>query len=227
MNPSNPHRPALIFDMDGVILDTEALVRRCWHLLASTYRLDGDDLDTIFLATVGTTRMYTGEIMCKRYGMDFPYESFDRDVSHTFHTIADSEGIPVKPGVRDLLTWAKQTGFRIGLASSTREVTIRRELEHAHLYHAFDHIVGGDRVARSKPYPDIYQTACLEMGVSPPDAFAIEDSYNGIRAAAAADMRPIMVPDLLPPTDEMHTLCHSIFPSLTAFHTYLTEQPFI
>lgn len=224
MNTTNPQRPALIFDMDGVILDTEFLVRRCWHMLAAEYGLHADDLDPVFLATVGTTRVYTGEIMRAHYGADFPYEQFDRHVSRTFHAIADTEGIPVKPGARELLAWAGQAGFRIGLASSTREVTIRRELEHENLYHCFDHIVGGDRIARSKPYPDIYEAACRGLDVPPQDAFAIEDSYNGIRAAAAAGIRPVMVPDLLPPTDEMRALCHGIFPDLTAFRGFLAQQ---
>ena len=103
-------------------------------------------------------------------------------------------------------------------------MTIRRELEHAQLYHCFDHVIGGDRIARSKPYPDIYEAACRALAVLPADAFAIEDSYNGIRAAAAAGMRPVMVPDLLPPTDEMRTLCHCIFPDLAAFRSFLAQQ---
>lgn len=224
MNSTNLQHPALVFDMDGVILDTESLVRRCWHLLAPEYGLDAGDLDQVFLSTVGTTHMYTGEILRTHYGADFPSEQFNSHVSRTFHAIADTDGIPVKPGVRALLDWAKNAGFRIGLASSTREVTIRRELEHAQLYHCFDHVIGGDRIARSKPYPDIYEAACRALAVLPADAFAIEDSYNGIRAAAAAGMRPVMVPDLLPPTDEMRTLCHSIFPDLAAFRSFLAQQ---
>ena len=82
----------------------------------------------------------------------------------------------------------------------------------------------GDRIARSKPYPDIYEAACRGLDVPPQDAFAIEDSYNGIRAAAAAGIRPVMVPDLLPPTDEMRALCHGIFPDLTAFRGFLAQQ---
>ena len=221
--PDTP-RPALIFDMDGVIFDSEALVRRCWRLLAPEYGLPSDGLDAVFLATVGTTRVYTGEIMREQYGAQFPYEAFDRQVSRTFFSIARSEGIPVKPGARELLCWARQAGFRIGLASSTREAILRRELEHEQLYHLFDHTVGGDRIARSKPHPDIYETACREMGVRPQEAFAIEDSYNGIRAAAAAGMRPVMVPDVLPPTDEMRALCCAIFPDLAAFQAWLAAS---
>ena len=88
----------------------------------------------------------------------------------------------------------------------------------------FDYVLGGDRIARSKPAPDIYETACRALHAVPADTYAIEDSYNGIRAAHAAGMRPIMVPDLLPPTQEMYTLAAHIFPNLTAFHEFLKRQ---
>lgn len=214
---------ALIFDMDGVILDTESLCRRCWHELAPEYGLP-DDLDKVFLATVGTTRRHTGVMMREHYGADFPYEQFDRHVSRTFHAIADVEGIPLKPGACELLAYASENSFRIGLASSTRQVTVETELRQAGLYQYFDYVLGGDRIARSKPFPDIYQTACRDMGVAPEDAFAVEDSYNGIRAASGAGMRPIMIPDLLPPTDEMRALCHAIFPDLVHFRDFLMQS---
>lgn len=211
--------PVLIFDMDGVILDTEHLVCRCWHELGKTYRLS--DIDEVFLTTVGTTRRHTGEILCARYGADFPHEAFNADVSRLFHSIADVEGIPLKTGARETLAWASAQGFRIGLASSTRQFTVETELKHADLYQYFDYILGGDRIARSKPFPDIYLTACRGMDIAPSDAFAVEDSYNGIRAASQAGMQPIMVPDLLPPTEEMHRLCRAVLPDLTALPAFL------
>ncbi|MDO5785252.1 MAG: HAD family phosphatase [Eubacteriales bacterium] len=223
---NNSLYPVLIFDMDGVILDTERLVCRCWHELGEAYQLT--DIDEVFLTTVGTTRKHTGEILCAQYGADFPQDTFNADISRLFHSIADVEGIPVKTGAREALAWASEQGFRIGLATSTRQVTAETELKHAGLYQYFDYILGGDRITRSKPFPDIYLTACHNMGIAPSDAFAIEDSYNGIRAASQAGMHPIMVPDILPPTEEMHQLCRTVLPDLTALpaflqHTYTNE----
>lgn len=211
----------LIFDMDGVIFDTESLVLRCWRQLADQYHLS--NIEPVFLSAVGTTRKHTGDIMRAHYGSSFPYEEFDRTVSKTFHAIADVEGIPVKPGVRELLSWASENNYRIGLASSTRQVTVERELKQANLYHYFDCILGGDQIARSKPFPDIYLTACRNMNVNPTEAYAIEDSYNGIRSASAAGMQPIMIPDMLPPTEEMHLLCRAIYPNLSEFLKFLSE----
>lgn len=215
------HKPALIFDMDGVILDTEQLVRRCWNLAALEF--GARDSDPVFLTTVGTTRKHTAEILLEHYGTDFPAEDFNAAVSKIYHEIEAVEGIPVKPGARALLQWARETGYRIGLASSTRQPIVERELERENLIQYFDYILGGDRIARSKPFPDIYETACREMHVNPAEAYAVEDSYNGIRSAYAAGLLPIMIPDLLPPTEEMFRLCREIFPSLTALQEFLKK----
>lgn len=215
------HKPALIFDMDGVILDTEQLVRRCWNLAAPEF--GAQNSDPVFLLTVGTTWEHTYSILRDNYGADFPAEEFCSSVSKLFHEIEATEGIPVKTGARELLQWAKETGFRVGLASSTRQPVIQKELGRENLICYFDYILGGDRIARSKPFPDIYETACREMQVNPFEAYAIEDSYNGIRSSHAAGMMPVMVPDLLPPTEEMSQLCREIFPSLTSFQEFLKK----
>lgn len=211
----------VIFDMDGVILDTESLVRRCWNELACAHHLA--DMDAVFLLTVGSTDEYTGEIMRKHYGASFPYEELNAQASRLFHSIADTEGIPVKSGVRELLTFLRAHHCRIGLASSTRQVIVEKELRQAGLFHYFDTILGGDQISHSKPAPDIYIAACQQIGVPPQTAFAIEDSYNGIRAAFGAGMRPIMVPDLLPPIPEVEALCHAILPDLHHVQSYLDD----
>lgn len=214
-------KPALIFDMDGVILDSEQLVRRSWNLAAQDY--GAANSDPVFLLTVGTTRKHTCDILREHYGAEFPAEEFNTSLSRIYHEIEAVEGVPVKTGARELLQWAKQTGFRVGLASSTRQPIVERELGRENLVQYFDYVLGGDRIARSKPFPDIYETACREMGVQPANAFAIEDSYNGIRAAHTAGMMPVMVPDLLPPTEEMRQLSTAVFSDLTEFHAYLEK----
>ncbi len=213
----------VIFDMDGVILDTEHLVLHCWKQLAPAYARTVQEVEEIFPPTIGTTRKYTGEIVRAHWGEAFPYEQFDADVSRTFHRIADAEGIPLKPGARELLADLFAHGCRIGLASSTRQTTLESELRRAGLDTYFDFMLGGDRIAHSKPAPDIYLAACRGIGVRPQDAFAVEDSYNGIRAAHGAGMMPIMVPDMLQPTPEIAALCHAVFPGLPQLQAYLRD----
>ena len=192
---------AVIFDMDGVIFDSERLVLECWEEVGAKYHLEG--MREAFLPCIGTNSVKTKEIVLERYGMDFPYDEFTREASILFHEIADRGGLPVKTGVRELLTYLKDHEIPIAVASSTRLAVVTQELEQAGLLECFSVVMGGDQLKRSKPEPDIYLMTCEKMGVRPVSAYAIEDSHNGIRSAYSAGMKPIMVPDMLPPTEEM------------------------
>lgn len=192
---------AVIFDMDGVIFDSERLVLECWEKTGEKYHLEG--MRDAFLPCIGTNDIKTREIVLERYGADFPYDEFRRESSRLYHSIVDQGGLPVKTGVRELLSYLKKNNIPIALASSTRLEVVIQELKQAGLYEYFVVVMGGDQLKRSKPEPDIYLMTCEKLGVRPKFTYAIEDSYNGIRSAHAAGMRPIMVPDMLPPTEEM------------------------
>lgn len=193
---------AVVFDMDGLIFDSERLVLACWEKLAGKYQLDG--MQEVMLRCIGTTKVKTREILLDNYGQDFPYEVYCAEASAMFHEIAERDGLPVKKGVRELLDYLKEQEIPAALASSTRLAVVTQELQQAGLYDYFRVVVGGDQLKRSKPEPDIYLMACEKLGVLPERACAIEDSYNGIRSAYSAGMKPVMVPDLLPATEEMH-----------------------
>ena len=192
---------AVIFDMDGVIFDSERLVLECWEKIGAKYHLEG--MREAFLPCIGTNSVKTKEIVLERYGEDFPYDEFIREASALFHSIADQGGLPVKTGARELMDYLKECRVPIALASSTRLAVVTQELKQAGLYEYFSVVMGGDQLKRSKPAPDIYLMTCKKLRVQPVITYAIEDSYNGIRSAYAAGMKPIMVPDMLPPTDEM------------------------
>ena len=192
---------AVIFDMDGVIFDSERLVLECWEKIGAAYHLEG--MREAFLPCIGTNDVKTREIVLERYGADFPYDEFRRESSLLYHGIVDQGGLPVKTGVRELLIYLKEHEIPIAVASSTRLEVVTQELKQAGLYEYFSVVMGGDQLKRSKPEPDIYLITCEKLGVHPADAYAIEDSYNGIRSAYSAGMKPIMVPDMLPPTEEM------------------------
>ena len=213
---------AVVFDMDGVIFDSERAVLNCWLSIADKYGLDG--IMEPYLACTGTTMERTREIMLEAYGEDFPYDVYAKEASVLYHERYDGGKLPMKEGVVELLDYLKAEKKKIALASSTRRQTVGNQLRDANIISYFDAILCGDMVERSKPAPDIFLKACEALGVSPECAYAVEDSYNGIRAAHAGKLKPIMVPDLLPANKEMEECTQAILPSLTSFMEYLQSN---
>ena len=210
---------AVVFDMDGVIFDSERAVMNCWLELAQKY--DIKDIEKPYFACVGTTMTRTREIMLETYGEDFPYDDYAKESSLMYHEKYDGGKLPMKPGVVELLSYLKENGKKIALASSSRRETVVNQLRWAGIIDYFDVIICGDMVAKSKPAPDIFLKACQELGVLPKNAYAIEDSYNGIRAAHAGKLHPIMVPDLLEANAEMRGLAECVCNNLNEVIDYL------
>lgn len=203
---------AVIFDMDGVIFDSEALVLSCWKIIGESYGISG--IDGVFRRCIGTNTAETKRIVLDYYGEEFDYEHFREKASALFQEKTKEKGVPVKRGARELLSYLKVNGYRIGLATSTRKVRAEEELEQAGLLKFFETLVCGDMVTHSKPHPEIYELACREMGLAPAAVYAIEDSFHGVRSASAAGMKVIMVPDMIAPDEEMKGLAWQIYPSL-------------
>ena len=210
---------AVIFDMDGVIFDTERIWIECWSPVGKAHNIKGIE-KVLRDECVGITAAAMKASLQKAYGADFPYDEYVREASAIFHERYD-HNLPMKPGVTDVLEFLRLSGAPVAMASSTPVKTVRRELEDAGLLSFFQVITGGEEVARSKPAPDIFLLAAKKLGKEPGECFVVEDSFNGIRAAHAAGMRPIMVPDLLAPDGEMQALAEAILPSLTEVAAYL------
>ena len=209
---------AVVFDMDGVIFDSERATMDCWIELAKKYEIN--NMEEAFLSCIGTTMAKTREIMLKTYGDAFPYDAYAKEASLMYHSKYDGGRLPMKKGVVELLTFLKEEGKKIALASSTRRQTVVSQLKDAGILDYFDAIICGDMVERSKPAPDIFLKACEEINVFPVKTYAIEDSYNGIRAAYAGKLRPIMVPDLLPKNGEMETMAEVVLEDLLEVKEY-------
>lgn len=210
----------MIFDMDGVIFDTENLCLACWQFVAAKYDIDG--IEEVFRQCVGVDASDSERLLREWYGEDFPCDLFRRESSFLFHKKTREKGMPVKAGARELLSYLKVNGWRVGLASSTRRAVVREELEQAGLLGFFEVIVGGDMVKRGKPAPDIYLKACGEMKIRPDTAYAVEDSRNGLFSADDAGLRVLLVPDLIEPDAEMEKRAFQIFPDLTEVRRYLS-----
>lgn len=213
---------AVVFDMDGVIFDSERAVMECWMALADKY--DIPDLKLHYFDCIGVNTAKSREIMKAAYGEEFPYDTYAKEASEMFHTKYSDNRLPMKPGVRELLDFLKVRKKKIALASSTRRQTVLKLLQAAGILEYFDAVVCGDMVTRSKPDPDIFLKACEEIGVKPGEAYAIEDSYNGIRAAHAGGLHPIMVPDLLPANEKMKKLAEVILKDLLEVKDYCEKR---
>ena len=203
---------AVIFDMDGVLLDTESVCFDCWGRAGKEFGLD--DAQKAYRLCVGTNVNDTMAILHGRYGSDFDAQGFYRRTGELFHIVEAEKGLSLMPHVRECLDVLKAAGFRLSVASSTRSVTVHRQLTEANIIEYFETITCGDTVEHSKPAPDIYLKACDSLGLSPRDCVAVEDSPNGVRAATAAGMKCIMVPDQVQPTEEIRALAWHVADSL-------------
>ncbi len=217
----NQYMDAVIFDMDGVIFDSERLVLVCWEKVSEKYGIQG--IEEVFMPCIGTNAEKTKEVVLDHYGQDFPFEEFRKEASVLFHEDVNRNGLPVKKGVRELLEYLKEREIPTAVASSTRLEVVTGELKQAGLYEYFKVVMGGDQLKRSKPEPDIYLMTCEKLGVNPGQAYAIEDSYNGIRSSYSAGMKPIMVPDMLPATEEMLQKSIVVLDDLLLVKDYLEE----
>lgn len=210
----------IIFDMDGVIFDTERFYIDC--CIPAAQRLDMPGIEETCLQCIGLTEQETEKRLLARYEDPDLLKRFHLETSRIFRRRYDREGgLPVKPGARELLDWLSERGFTVGLASSTRHEIILRELRDAGLDRFFQEIIGGDMANRSKPAPDIFLLTADRLAARPRECVVIEDSHNGIRAANAAGMIPVMVPDLLPPDEEIRSLAFQVFDSLHDVRAWL------
>lgn len=212
---------AVIFDMDGVIFDSERVLMEIWGELSEKY--DIRDFQIPYRMCIGVNAKKTRQIMLDFYGPDFPYDKYEREQSAIYHERYDHGKLPLKPGIRELLTFLKEQKLKCAVASSTRLKVVEDQLKAADLYDCFDRITGGDKVTHSKPHPEIFLTTAEALNVPPENCAVIEDSHSGIRAAFAAGMAPIMVPDLLPDNEEMHEKAVCVLKDLFEVKQYLLK----
>ena len=213
---------AVIFDMDGIILDSERIVIECWKRLAERYGIENVE-ETCFAVT-GTSSKVTESIFMQTYGPDFPYRKYKAEQYAIQEDLYPGGTLPLKPGVCEIFRYLHEHGIPFALATSAREAKVKYELEAVGIFHLFDFVICGDQLTASKPAPDIFLRAAAGLGANPADCFVLEDSHNGIRAAHNGGMHPLMVPDLMPVTQEMLDLSEAVLPSLFDVMTYLDEH---
>ncbi len=203
---------AIVFDMDGLLLDSERIVLDAFLLVCEHFELG--DRTELLKQCIGTNRDYTRAKMTEAFGSVVDFNEFQNLWMLKHEEIVGDDAMPLMDGARELLDLIQQLGIPRAVATSTRTAHALDRLGKAGLLDYFEFVVGGDQVANSKPDPEIYLAATHKLGCNPARCLAFEDSENGVRAALGAGLRVIQVPDLVVPSANVRALGHTILASL-------------
>jgi HAD superfamily hydrolase (TIGR01509 family) len=203
---------AVVFDMDGLMLDTESIYRLAfWRAGADLgYRID----DRLYASMLGLSGPDTEVELVRALGTDFPVGQFWIRCMEHWHQHVAEQGIPRKPGLTELLRLLEELSIPKAVASSGGEQSVRFSLRAAGLDDGFSCIVTADQVAESKPAPDVYLATAEKLGLHPGQCLALEDSDVGVISATTAGMLTIMIPDLRQPSPRVASLAYRVVPSL-------------
>ncbi len=222
--PVPVRRPrAVIFDMDGLMLDTETLGPRAWEGGSLTSGVPFDQ--TLLPLMIGRNHRDTRDFLLRHYGDDYPVDRLTTACTATFDAIIEAEGIMLKAGLVELLDWLDGQHIERAVATSTRHARACAQLTRLGLLGRFVTLVGGDDVAHGKPAPDIFLEAASRLALPPAECMVLEDSEPGVRAALAAGIAPIMVPDIHAPSAALRGTGIVVLASLHDVTTYLARLP--
>ena len=195
---------AVIFDMDGTLFDTERVYVNAWR--AAGKELNFAPIEEAIAACTGRNAKDTRKYFEDNFAHLISYDEFMAARTRYYDAEIEKKGVPLMPGVVELLDYLKQSGIAIALATATRTVRTQENLTRTGLGHYFDVLVTGDMVENGKPHPETFLTAAKQLGLDPSECMGVEDSFNGVRAIRAAGMFTVMVPDTVRPTPEIEAL---------------------
>lgn len=212
---------AVVFDMDGLMLDTEPIYKRAWQAASAAL---GFPIDDGFYATfVGRPNAQCERDLLVRFGSAFPLELFRGRWRQLWNEGAKADGIARKPGLLELLTFLEARCLPIAVATSSDAHETAFTLRQGGLAGRFAVIVTGNEVASGKPAPDIYVEAARRLKVDPTACIALEDSEAGTLAASAAGMRTLLVPDGAAPSEAAGRAAYQVVPSLHEAREVIAE----
>ena len=184
---------AVIFDLDGLILDTERLYRRFWREAARECGFEMTHETALELRSLDKT--LAKELLNARFGDDFDYDEVKRHRIALMNEYVDKNGVSAKRGVRELTEYLRESGIKQAIATATNYERTNDYLDRAGVRGCFDTIVCACDLPHGKPFPDVYLYACEKLGVIPENAIALEDSPNGVKSAHSAGCSVICIPD--------------------------------
>ncbi|MFD2233847.1 HAD family hydrolase [Phaeospirillum tilakii] len=206
-----PQPQAVIFDMDGLLFNTEDLYRDAVMAAAAA---SGIELPlSVYLSLLGLSGEAARDALRERFGPGFAFDAFWAAARRNFEETLD-DALRLKPGAVELLDALDAAGLPAAIATSSLRASVDHHLAAFGLDQRFAAIVAKGDTPRGKPHPDPFLSAAARLGIEPARCLVLEDSHNGVRGAARAGMLPVMVPDLLAATAEMEALCVAIVPDL-------------
>lgn len=183
----------VIFDLDGLILDTEKLYQRFWREAARKCGFDMSRETALALRSLDKT--LARKMLCENFGEGFDFDLVKKKRIELMSAYVDEHGVEAKPGVRELTDHLRRSGIKTAIATATNYERTNDYLKRAGVRDCFELIFCACDLERGKPYPDVYLYACDKLGLSPSECIALEDSPNGVKSAYAAGCRVICVPD--------------------------------
>ena len=199
-----------IFDMDGLLFDTERLYQESWLVIAREWGIIPDP--AFPTAVCGTSGAHMRDVVREHYPEVDAEAYIQACLSRVAHILETD--VPEKPGIHELLTYLHAQGVKIAVASSSLAHVVENNLRNAGVWEYFDAVVTGEQVKRGKPEPDIFLEAAKRLGLHPEECYVFEDGINGTRAGLAAGCATVMIPDLPAPTEDLINSCAGVYPSL-------------
>ena len=213
-------KKAVIFDMDGVIFDTEKVYLDIWTEVFEKYGYKMTK--ELYVTVMGTGRKNVIKTFLENFGDDLPIEKMYEEKDNQLFYIIENQGIPLKEGVKELFSMLKEKDYKIALATSAKKERVEKQIKDKWLKESFDAIVCGDDVEKGKPSPDIFLKAAKKIDVEPENCFVVEDSPAGIKAAFSGGMKGIHVEDLKAADEDILKYCEKNFKNLQEIKEYLS-----
>lgn len=210
---------AVLFDMDGTLIDTECYYRRCWPEALKAFGYQMTDEQALFMRSLG--RPFAPEQLKSWFGEELDYWAVRNKRKELMEEMIAREGIRIKPGAVELLEYLNSVKVTAAVVTATDLERANRYLESLGLLKYFDRVISATQVEQGKPSPDIYEFACRELELEPEVCIAVEDSPNGVRSAYGAGCKVIMVPDQTEPDEELSKCLYACLPNLFEIKEYV------
>lgn len=212
MKINNNQIKAIIFDMDGVLIDTEKYLTRFWCMAAKEAGFNMTIEHAYMIRSL--QGKFASKLLKEIFGESFDYEAIRNRRKELMNNHIRIHGIEPKPYVKESLLKLKKSGYVLAVATSTDNDRAKHYLSEIGIYQLFDKIVSANMVENGKPLPDIYLHVCKNIGYNPEECIAVEDSTNGVLSAYRAGLNVIMIPDLTKETEEEKAMTYKIVSSL-------------